>query len=93
MLTFILCLLAIFLFWLFGHLLGFCIYLLVLFIGHLISYWFLYVPLLALLGLAITIGINQLFTLIALVAIIVVLLIIVLLMSLRQSDSTKKPDR
>lgn len=70
MLTFILVLFAMFLFWLFGHLLGFLIYLLILFAGHLYSYWFIYVPLLVIVGLCIWLGVTNLIVILSLTAIV-----------------------
>lgn len=44
MLIFCLCLLAMFLFWLFGYILGTLLYVLILIFGHLFNYWHLYLP-------------------------------------------------
>ena len=44
MLIFCFCLLAMFLFWLFGRILGTLLYVLILIFGHLFNYWHLYLP-------------------------------------------------
>lgn len=51
MLIFCLCLLAMFMFWLFGHIIGSILYLSILFVGHVISYWYFYLPLIILISL------------------------------------------
>ncbi|MCK8605694.1 hypothetical protein LNP18_06200 [Leuconostoc citreum] len=75
MLLFSLCLLAMFLFWLLGHVIGFVIYIVVLFIGHVMSYWYIYGPLLMIVGLCAWLGVQQLI-------LILILMIIVLSLSI-----------
>jgi len=53
MLIFCACLLAMFLFWLLGDILDTFLYLGILFVDHLISYWYFYLPLIILISLAI----------------------------------------
>ena len=64
MLIFCFCLLAMFLFWLFGHIIGTILYLSILFVGNLISYWYFYLPLIILISLAIAFGMLVLIILI-----------------------------
>lgn len=73
MLIFCLCLLAMFLFWLFGNIMGTILYLSILFVGHLISYWYFYLPLIILISLAIAFSIKS---------ILVMLVLIILILSL-----------
>ncbi|QEA42536.1 hypothetical protein FGL85_08500 [Leuconostoc pseudomesenteroides] len=75
MLIFCLCLLAMFVFWLFGHIIGTILYLSILFVGHVISYWYFYLPLIILISLAIAFGIKSILAML-------VLLIIILSLSL-----------
>lgn len=75
MLIFCLCLLAMFLFWLFGHIIGTILYLSILFVGHVISYWYFYLPLIILMSLVIAFGIKS-------VLMILVLIILILSLSL-----------
>jgi len=67
MLFFCLCLLAMFLFWLFGHIIGTILYLSILFVGHLISYWYFYLPLIILISLAIASGIKSILAMLVLI--------------------------
>ena len=53
MLIFCACLLTMFLFWLLGNILDTFLYLGILFVDHLISYWYFYLPLIILISLAI----------------------------------------
>ena len=70
MLIFCLCLLAMFLFWLFGHIIGTILYLSILFVGHLISYWYFYLPLIILISLAIVFDIKSVLAMLVLIIII-----------------------
>jgi hypothetical protein len=70
MLIFCLCLLAMFLFWLFGHIIGIILYLSILFVGHLISYWYFYLPLISLISLAIAFGIKSVLAMLVLIILI-----------------------
>ncbi|MET3356685.1 UNVERIFIED_ORG: putative phage infection (PIP) family protein YhgE [Leuconostoc holzapfelii] len=79
MLIFCLCLAAMFLFWLFGHVLGFCLYIVILFVGHLISYWYLYGPLLIVTILGTWFGITNLIVLALLTILILVLCLALIL--------------
>lgn len=67
MLIFCLCLLAMFVFWLFGHIIGTILYLSILFVGHLISYWYFYLPLIILISLAIASGIKSILAMLVLI--------------------------
>ena len=67
MLIFCLCLLAMFLFWLFGHIIGTILYLSILFVDHLISYWYFYLPLIILISLAIASGIKSILAMLVLI--------------------------
>lgn len=67
MLIFCFCLLAMFLFWLFGHIIGTILYLSILFVGHLISYWYFYLPLIILISLAIASGIKSILAMLVLI--------------------------
>ena len=73
MLIFCLCLAAMFMFWLFGHVIGFLLYVMILFVDHLISYWYLYGPLLLIVILGIWFGITHLIVL-AMLTIVILLL-------------------
>ncbi|TDV88218.1 hypothetical protein C7818_11918 [Leuconostoc mesenteroides] len=70
MLIFCFCLLAMFQFWLFGHIIGNILYLGILFVGHLISYWYFYLPLIILISLAIVFGIKSILAMLSLIVII-----------------------
>lgn len=95
MLVFCLCLLGMFTIWLLGHVIGFMLYLLILFVGHLLSYWYLYGPLFAFIGLCNWIGISNLVTIMILAMIILTLMVILVLVIQRHQEScdkrTKKP--
>ncbi len=56
-----------FLFWLFGHIIGTILYLSILFVGHLISYWYFYLPLIILISLAIAFGIKSVLAMLVLI--------------------------
>lgn len=73
MLIFCLCLLAMFMFWLFGHIVGTIIYLGILFVGYLISYWYFYLPLFILVSFVIAFGIKS---------VLAIMILIVLILSL-----------
>lgn len=70
MLIFCLCLLAMFLFWLLGHIIGTILYLSILFVGHFISYWYFYLPLIILISLAIAFGIKSVLAMLVLIILI-----------------------
>lgn len=67
MLIFCLCLLAMFMFWLFGHIIGTILYLSILFVGHVISYWYFYLPLIILMSLVIAFGIKSVLAILVLI--------------------------
>lgn len=67
MLIFCFCLLAMFLFWLFGHIIGTILYLSILFVGNLISYWYFYLPLIILISLTIAFGIKSVLAILVLI--------------------------
>ncbi|ARR88325.1 hypothetical protein FEZ47_07630 [Leuconostoc mesenteroides] len=73
MLIFCLCLLAMFLFWLFGHIVGTILYLSILLVGHVISYWYFYLPLIILISLAIAFGIKSVLAMLVLIILILAL--------------------
>ncbi len=95
MLVFCLCLLGMFTIWLLGHIIGYMLYLLILFFGHLVIYWYLYGPLFTFIGLCNWIGINNLVTMMILAIIILSLMVILVLVIQRHQESgdkhTKKP--
>ena len=70
MLIFCLCLLAMFVFWLFGHIIGTILYLSILFVGHVISYWYFYLPLIILISLVIAFGIKSVLMILVLIIIL-----------------------
>lgn len=69
MLIFCLCLLAMFMFWLFGHIIGAILYLSILFVGHVISYWYFYLPLCIFISVAIAFGIKSVLAMLVLIII------------------------
>lgn len=79
MLIFCLCIFAMFMFSLFGHVIGFLLYVVILFVGHLFSYWYLYGPLLLLVILGIWFGITNLIVL-AMLTIVILLLCLALVL-------------
>ena len=77
MLIFCLCLLAMFVFWLFGHIIGTILYLSILFVGHLISYWYFYLPLIILISLAIASGTKSILAMLVLIILSLALALII----------------
>ncbi|QAT27608.1 hypothetical protein EQZ98_05505 [Leuconostoc mesenteroides] len=67
MLIFCACLLTMLLFWLLGNILGTFLYLGILFVDHLISYWYFYLPLIILISLAIAFGIKSVLAMLVLI--------------------------
>lgn len=84
MLIFFGCLLAMFLMWLFGHILGAILYVLILFVGHLISFWYIYLPAAIIIGLCVMIGTIQVVTILALL-VVALLLTLLIVMQLNKS--------
>lgn len=70
MLIFCACLLAMYLFWLLGNILDTFLCLGILFVDHLISYWYFYLPLIILISLAIAFGIKSILAMLSLIVII-----------------------
>lgn len=87
MLFFCLCLLAMFLFWLFGHIIGTILYLSILFVGHLISYWYFYLPFIILISLAIAFGIKSVLAMLELIIIIMSIALTLLIYWTRHHNS------
>lgn len=84
---FMLCLLGFFVIWLFGHVLGFILYLIVLFIGHLLAYWYIYCPLGILVWLCLAFGVNNILLILGAIITILVLTLIIVLVS-RKSETS-----
>ncbi|WP_349550099.1 hypothetical protein [Leuconostoc pseudomesenteroides] len=84
---FMLCLLGFFVVWLFGHVLGFGLYLIVLFIGHLLAYWYIYCPLGILVWLCLSFGVQNILLILAAVIIILALVLTITLVS-SKSETT-----
>ena len=80
-------------FWLFGHIIGTIIYLGILFVGHLISYWYFYLPLIILMSLAIAFGIKSVLMMLVLIIIILSLALAILIFGpcCHNSLQNKKP--
>lgn len=76
MLIFILCLLAMFIVWVLGHVIGFLCYLFILFVGHIMSYWYLYGSLIMMIVLCSWFGIHQIVAGLSLLALTLILMII-----------------
>ena len=87
MLIFCLCLLAMFLFWLFVHIMGTILYLSILFVGHFISYWYFYLSLIILISQAIVFGIKSILAMLALIVIILSLALGLLIYGPRHHNS------
>ncbi len=87
MLIFCLCLLAMFLFWLFGHIIGTILYLSILFVGYVISYWYFYLPLIILMSLVIALGIKSVLAMLVLIILILSLSLALLIYWPRHHNS------
>lgn len=82
-----LCLLAMFLFWLFGHIMGTILYLSILFVGHFISYWYFYLSLIILISLAIVFGIKSILAMLVLIILILSLVLALMIYWPRHHNS------
>lgn len=87
MLIFCLCLLAMFLFWLFGHIIGTILYVSILFVGHVILYWYFYLPLIILISLTIAFGIKSVFAMLVLIILILSLVLALMIYWPRHRNS------
>lgn len=76
-----LCLLAMFVCWLFGHILGYLIYLVILFTGHIINFWAFYLSILTLVLMIHWIGIKQLTVILILILVIAIILLLSLFLT------------
>jgi len=81
MLIFCLCLLAMFVCWLFGHILGYFIYLAILFTGHIINFWAFYLSIFTLVLMIHWIGITQLTVILILILVIAIILLLSLFLT------------
>ncbi len=84
---FMLCLLGFFCIWLFGHLFGFTLYLIVLFIGHLLTYWYIYCPLGIVVWLCLAFGVQNILLVLGAIIIILVLSLTIILVSKQYETS------
>ncbi|MHA7982774.1 hypothetical protein [Leuconostoc mesenteroides] len=87
MLIFCACLLAMFLFWLLGNILDTFLYLGILFVDHLISYWYFYLPLIILISLAIAFGIKSVLAMLVLIILILSLVLALMIYWPRHHNS------
>ncbi|MBZ6000186.1 hypothetical protein [Leuconostoc gelidum] len=87
MLIFCACLLAMFLFWLLGNILDTFLYLGILFVDHLISYWYFYLPLIILISLAIAFGIKGILAMLVLIILIQSLALVLIIYWPRHHNS------
>lgn len=83
MLIFCLCLLGMFVCWLFGHLIGYLLYFGILFFAHVIHFWPLYLSLFTVMLLIHWIGITQLTVLLVLTLLIAIALCVSLILTLQ----------
>ncbi len=87
MLIFCLCLLAMFLFWLFGHIIGTILYVSILCVGHVILYWYFYLPLIILIILTIAFGIKSVLAMLVLIILILSLVLALMIYWPRHHNS------